>query len=44
MFTGNIENHPDYNNIKDFCRNHNVYTESLVNDNLTDIGSVIPVE
>lgn len=44
MFTGNIKNHPDYISIKNFCRNHNVYTESLVNDNLTDIGSVIPVE
>ena len=44
MFTGNIENHPDYNNIKDFCRNYNVYTESLVKDKLIDIGSIIPVE
>ena len=44
MFTGNINNHPDYNIIKDFCRNHNVYVESLINDKLIDIGSIIPVE
>ena len=44
MFTGNIEKHPDYNSIKNFCRNYNVYTESLVKDKLIDIGSVIPVE
>lgn len=44
MFTGNINNHPDYNIIKNFCRNHNVYVESLINDKLIDIGSFIPVE
>ena len=42
-FTGEIKNHPDYNCIKDFCRNHNVYTESLLNRNLLDIGSIIPI-
>lgn len=43
MFTGNIKCHPDYKIIKAFCRNHNVYAESLVNNNLIDIGSIIPV-
>lgn len=44
MFTGNIENHPDYSSIKDFCRNRNIYVESLVSDRLIDVGSIIPVE
>lgn len=42
-FTGEIKNHPNYNCIKAFCRNHNVYTESLMNRNLLDIGSIIPI-
>lgn len=43
-FTGNIKLHPDYCNIKDFCRNYNIYTYSLSHFNLLDIGGIIPIE
>jgi hypothetical protein len=42
-FTGNIKLHPDYENIKSFCLNHNVNLFSLTNDKLQDIGSIIPI-
>lgn len=42
-FTGNINRHPDYLNIKAFCRNHNVYLHSLTDRTLKDIGSIIPI-
>jgi hypothetical protein len=42
-FTGNIKIHPDYENIKSFCLNHNVSLYSLTNEKLQDIGSVIPI-
>ena len=42
-FTGKIESHPDYNNIKDFCRNYNVNVLSLTNDDLLDIGGILPI-
>ena len=42
-FNGNIKNHPDYNNISAFCRNHHVKPYSLHNGELEDIGSIIPL-
>ncbi|MBQ9673051.1 MAG: hypothetical protein IJV39_00305 [Ruminococcus sp.] len=42
-FTGNIKLHPNFEKIKSFCRNHNVYLQSLTNENLLDIGSIIPI-
>lgn len=44
MFTGNIQKHPDYNNIKSFCLNHNVDIHSLTSGELIDLGSVIPIK
>ena len=41
-FNGNIKKHPDYSDIKSFCRNHGVDVYSLHNKELEDIGSVIP--
>lgn len=43
MFTGNIKLHPDYEKIKSFALNHSVNIESLTNDRLFDIGSIIPI-
>lgn len=42
-FTGKIEDHPDYNNIKSFCRNYNVDMLSLTNNTLLDIGGILPI-
>lgn len=44
VFTGKIEAHPDYENIKAFMRNYNVYYESLTNDCLFDIGGLLPLK
>lgn len=43
VFNGSVENHPDYSNIKSFCKNHNVEIYSLHNGELEDIGSIIPL-
>lgn len=43
VFTGNIEEHPDYKNIKDFCRNRSVDIYSLSKEQLYDYGSLLPV-
>lgn len=43
MFTGDITKHQDYENIKAFCRQYNVYIESLSNKPLYDIGGIIPI-
>lgn len=43
IFTGNIKHHPNYDEIKSFALNHNVYIESLTNRKLLDIGSIIPI-
>ena len=40
-FNGNIKMHPDWRNIKDFCKNHGVNVISLANEPLMDIGSII---
>lgn len=42
-FTGNIKNHLDYTNIKDFCANHGVELYSLDSDPLYDYGGLLPV-
>lgn len=43
FFSGNIEKHPDYIDIYNFCKNHKkklVYPKDI---DLTDIGSIIPI-
>lgn len=42
-FNGNISSHPDYKNIKSFCKNCGVDIISLNNNQLTDIGSLIVI-
>ncbi len=42
-FSGRIEDHPDYYKIKDFTLNHGVYTVSLGNTELYDIGGILPI-
>ncbi len=42
-FSGDIAQHPDYENIKAFCRNYGVDLLSLSNDILYDIGGILPV-
>ncbi|MCL2097040.1 MAG: hypothetical protein FWH10_09085 [Oscillospiraceae bacterium] len=39
-FTGNIELHPDYENIKNFCGSREVEAVSLSNEKLYDYGSM----
>ena len=40
-FTGDVTAHPDYINIKSFCRNHNVDIISLSGSPLYDVGGVV---
>ena len=42
-FFGNINLHKDCDEIKSFCRNHQVYCESLSNNALYDYGSLLPI-
>jgi len=42
-FNGNIKNHPDYQRIKDFAKEKNVYLELLNSDPLFDIGGILPL-
>lgn len=42
-FIGKIENHPDFLIIKEFLNKKNVEYISLGNNELTDIGSVLPI-
>ena len=42
-FSGNIKLHPDYRNIKDFCKNYNTDLLSLSNEPIIDIGGIIPI-
>lgn len=44
VFTGNIELHPDYENIKSFAENHNAELLSLTENTMIDIGSIIPID
>ena len=41
LFNGNIKLHPDYENIKFFCKNVGVDIYSLNNSELTDIGTIM---
>ncbi|MEE0101779.1 MAG: hypothetical protein U0I48_08600 [Acutalibacteraceae bacterium] len=41
FFTGDITQHPDYDVIKNFARNHGVYLNSLDKCELTDIGGMV---
>lgn len=43
-FTGSIQNHPDYNEIKNFCNYKNVELVSLVEGPLLDIGGILPLK
>ncbi len=42
--SGNIKLLKEYNSIKSFCRNVGVYIEELTNNDLYDIGGIIPIE
>ena len=42
-FTGDITAHPDYINIKSFCRNHGVDVMSLSKSPLCDVGGVVVI-
>lgn len=43
VFTGRIESHVDYNNIKSFCSNHGITPYSLSLDNLYDYGGLLEI-
>lgn len=43
LFAGDIKTHRDYKEIFNFCTMRNVMPVSLCDDNLVDIGSIIPV-
>ena len=43
-FTGTIESHPDFLNIKAFCDHQNVQLISLTKDPLTDVGGILPLK
>ena len=43
MVNGSIENHRDYEKIKNFCQKHSVSTVSLSCNPVMDIGSFIPI-
>ncbi len=40
---GNLKSIKDYENIKDFLRNRNIYAENLGGRNLRDIGGILPL-
>lgn len=42
-FVGEIEQHPDYENIRTFLKNYGIYAESLCGGPLRDIGGLIPL-
>ncbi|MEG1448103.1 MAG: hypothetical protein RSC41_02120 [Oscillospiraceae bacterium] len=43
-FTGNIEKHSDYDNIKSFLDNHGCDFVCLSDKNLVDIGGILPLK
>ena len=43
VFMGDITLHPDYINIKSFCRNHSVELLSLSSEPLCDVGGVVVI-
>ena len=40
---GRLDNHPDCNKIIDFLYKYNITPVELINDVITDIGSIIPL-
>lgn len=42
-FCGNIQLHPNYKDILNFCENHKVKICSLYDNEIEDIGSIIPI-
>ena len=44
VFSGNVELHRDFENMRDFARNYGVELYSLTNEKLYDIGGIIPVK
>lgn len=43
LFTGNVQNHINADEICAFLRNYHIYPVSLTNGDLTDVGSFIPL-
>lgn len=43
VFTGRIQDHPSYRDIRSFCLDHGVHITSLGNTELLDIGGIIPI-
>ena len=41
--SGNLKSLKDYDNIKDFLRNRNIYAENLGGRTLRDIGGILPL-
>ncbi len=44
VFSGDIRKHPDYENIRAFTKNYGVDTVPLGNNDLYDIGGILPVK
>lgn len=42
-FSGNIELHPDFENMRSFAKNHNTELVSLSDEPLYDIGGILPI-
>ena len=43
-FSGAVEKHPDYQNIRSFCLNRHVFPVSLSGETLYDIGGMIQLK
>ena len=43
-FSGNVGLHRDFENMRDFTRNHHVELYSLTNEKLYDIGGILPIK
>ncbi len=43
-FTGSIQNHPDYSDMKSFCDQKKVELISLTDGPLLDIGGILPLK
>ena len=41
--SGDFKTLKDFNNIKDFLRNRNIYLENLGGHNVIDIGGILPL-
>ena len=44
VFSGNVGLHRDFENMRDFARNHHVELYSLTNEKLYDIGGILPIK